>query len=185
MLDLSYLLDMRVCVCVCASLWWIRWSLWCPFFTSWEICRLLALQCRLPGNTEADNGEQLQLQRRLNASSSVSVSLLFWKHRVGIWIEELSWFILIFPHLAELLQCLFFHSGALFCPGLDFWLQFSRRFSNPTLKASCSSFGFCCSCHLVHLQDKRKKPTGGLPPFHPLCSPSKGHFFEHKNLLCA
>lgn len=159
-------------------------TLWCPFFTSWEICRLLVLQCCLPENTEAGNCKQLQLQRKLNASSSVAVSLLSWKHRVGIWIEELSWFILFFPLLAKLLQCLFFHSGALFCPGLVFGSNFPYVLAIWFLKASCSSFGFCCSCHMVHLQHKRKKLTGGLPPFHPLCNPSKTHF-EHKNLLSA
>lgn len=100
--------------------------------------------------------------------------LLPQKHRAGLWIEELGCFILFFLLLAKLLQCLFFHSGALLCPDLVFGFSFPCILAIWFLKASCSSFGFCCSCHLVHLQDKRKKPTGGLPLFYPLTAPLWG-----------
>lgn len=157
-------------------------TLGCSFSTFWEISRLLALP--VFGNTEALTVSSCSYKGG-NASSSVSLRLLSWKHRIGIWIEELSWFTLFFPLLAKLLQCLLFHSGARFCPGLVFGFNFPCVLAIWFLKASRSSFGFCCSCHLVHLQDKRKKLTGGLPPFHPYCNPSTGHFFEHKNLPSA
>lgn len=46
---------------------------------------------------------------------------------------DLSSYILFFCLLATFLLCLFFHSGALFCPGLFFGL-FSLNFSNLVLK---------------------------------------------------
>lgn len=148
-------------------------ALWCPFFPPWEMHR-----------PQADNREQLQLQRRLNASSSVSPSLLSeeFKFELKNWAGLFSYF----PFWLSSFSAFFFFP--LWCSVLSrprFWLQFPYVLAIWFLKASCSFFGFCCSCHLVHLQDKRKKLTGGLPPFHPLCSPSKGHSFEHKNLLSA
>lgn len=121
----------------------------------------------------ADNCKQLQLQRSLKPLLQF-LCLLPQKHRAGLWIEELGCFILFFLLLAKLLQCLFFHSGALLCPDLVFGFSFPCILAIWFLKAACSSFGFCYSCHLVHLQDKRKKPTGGLPPFYPLTAPLWG-----------
>jgi len=65
----------------------------------------------------------------------------------------------------------------------SFWLWFSLRFSNRILKrlhappsvSAAPAIWFICKI-------KEEQLTGGLPPFHPLCHPSKGHRVQEPSL---
>lgn len=171
------------CCCCVQDVRRTHWSFcaFCPFFTSWE--KSAGVGHCSAGSLRAANCEQLQLQRGLGASSLVSLSLLSWKHKVGIWMDP-SCCILFFCLLATFLLFLFFHSGALFCPGLVFGFSFPCILAIWFLNTSCSSFGFCCSCHLAHLQDKRKKAHWGFPSFSSPLQPLWEALWAQEPSLC-